>query len=327
MKGVARLKEINVCHTCCMRFFLSTVNIINHVENWFCFWTITSNIYCNIKLWYTLLLRKHWFQYLSVLNLPPLICHILRNKFHSYVWWENVSSREKKACLLVSHFPSTCNFDWCALIFSLVYTYTTCFGLIGHLHVYKVVFQGNCYCTTIEGKGQPPSSVFSLQREMDWLDHICLTTLPFIFFLLDWIKDAVYWNVLGGQSCSGCVCYPLVDWNWRQLWCLLDHSHSPHWISIKFSSYVFSFIHEHRYGRIMCISGVRLVCYAIYILLMKAKWTCLLLMLCSWMFGPGIATDIGISAPTTFKNPPLFLLIRSHFGSPWTTPLLLYMKA
>jgi hypothetical protein len=42
-------------------------------------------------------------------------------------------------------FPSMFSFGW-YLSFSLLQVHTTCFGLIGHLQVYKLVLQGNRYC-------------------------------------------------------------------------------------------------------------------------------------------------------------------------------------
>jgi hypothetical protein len=40
-------------------------------------------------------------------------------------------------------FPFACNFDQCSrFFFTLLYTYATSFGLIGHLLVFVLVFQG-----------------------------------------------------------------------------------------------------------------------------------------------------------------------------------------
>jgi hypothetical protein len=50
-------------------------------------------------------------------------------------------------CNILSHCvdPSAYILGWCSLIFSLLWTRSTCFGLIGHLQIYELALQGNCY--------------------------------------------------------------------------------------------------------------------------------------------------------------------------------------
>jgi hypothetical protein len=42
--------------------------------------------------------------------------------------------------------PSVCTFGCCSCLLSVLQIYTTCFSLIDHIQVCKLVLQGNCYC-------------------------------------------------------------------------------------------------------------------------------------------------------------------------------------
>jgi hypothetical protein len=48
--------------------------------------------------------------------------------------------------------PSTCNFGWCFLLSLLkFFKYTTCFSLMGHLHVYNLVCRSSMVTATAAG--------------------------------------------------------------------------------------------------------------------------------------------------------------------------------